>query len=82
MMGLMFVFFLFVFLISQPHDGQFSQSYKWKNCRGRCFSIFHLVCLFLAEEIQYHDGLRSRELGQAPILLCGPTLLCKLFQVL
>ena len=24
--------------------------------------------LFLTEEIQYHDGLRSRELGQAPIL--------------
>ena len=29
-------------------------------------------CLFLTEEIQYHDSLRSRELGQAPILLCGP----------
>ena len=28
--------------------------------------------LFLTDEIQYHDGLRSRELGQAPILLCGP----------
>ena len=27
---------------------------------------------FLTEEIQYHDGLRSRELGQAPILLCAP----------
>ena len=27
---------------------------------------------FLTEEIQYHDGLRSRELGQAPILLCVP----------
>ena len=31
-----------------------------------------MFCLFLTEEIQYHDGLRSRELGQAPILLCGP----------
>ena len=29
-------------------------------------------CLFVTEEIQYHGGLRSRELGQAPILLCGP----------
>ena len=28
--------------------------------------------LFLTEEIQYHDGHRSRELGQAPILLCVP----------
>ena len=28
--------------------------------------------LFVTEEIQYHDGLRSRELGQAPILLCVP----------
>ena len=27
---------------------------------------------FLTEEIQYHDGLRSREFGQAPILLCAP----------
>ena len=27
---------------------------------------------FLTEEIQYHDGLQSRELGQAPILLCAP----------
>ena len=27
---------------------------------------------FLTEEIQYHDGLRSRELGQASILLCAP----------
>ena len=25
------------------------------------------VCLFVTEEIQYHGGLRSRELGQAPI---------------
>ena len=31
--------------------------------------------LFLAEEIQYHGGLRSRELGQAPILLCVPNSL-------
>ena len=30
------------------------------------------VFWFLTEEIQYHDGLRSRELGQAPILLCAP----------
>ena len=30
------------------------------------------VCLFVTEEIQYHGGLRSRELGQAPILLCVP----------
>ena len=35
----------------------------WKNI----FSFW-----FLTEEIQYHDGLRSRELGQAPILLCAP----------
>ena len=34
-------------------------------------SLF-LLFLFLTEEIQYHDGLRSRELGQAPLLLCGP----------
>ena len=27
---------------------------------------------FLTQEIQHHNGLRSRELGQAPILLCGP----------
>ena len=33
---------------------------------------FFVLFLFLTEEIQYHDGLRSRELGQAPILLCGP----------
>ena len=33
---------------------------------GKC------VFMFLTEEIQYHDGLQSRELGQAPILLCGP----------
>ena len=31
-----------------------------------------VLFLFLTEEIQYHDGLRSRELGQAPILLCAP----------
>ena len=31
-----------------------------------------LVFLFLTEEIQYHNGLRSRELGQTPILLCAP----------
>ena len=31
-----------------------------------------LVFWFLTEEIQYHDGLRSRELGQDPILLCAP----------
>ena len=30
-------------------------------------------CLFVTEEIQYHGGIRSRELGQAPILLCVPT---------
>ena len=30
------------------------------------------LALFLTEEIQYHDGLRSRELGQASILLCVP----------
>ena len=29
-------------------------------------------CLFVTEEIQYHGGLRSRELGKAPILLCVP----------
>ena len=34
--------------------------------------LFICFVLFLTEEIQYHDGLRSRELGQAPILLCGP----------
>ena len=28
--------------------------------------------LFVTDEIQYHGGLRSRELGQAPILLCVP----------
>ena len=32
---------------------------------------FFLWFWFLTEEIQYHDGLRSRELGQAPILLCS-----------
>ena len=31
-----------------------------------------MVRLFVTEEIQYHGGLRSRELGQAPILLCVP----------
>ena len=30
------------------------------------------IVLFLTEEIQYHESLWSRELGQAPILLCGP----------
>ena len=30
----------------------------------------HHCCV--TEEIQYHGGLRSRELGQAPILLCAP----------
>ena len=39
---------------------------NWKNAK------FFFLFLFLTEEIQYHDGLRSRELGQAPILLCGP----------
>ena len=38
------------------------------NIRVSSFLFF----FFLTEEIQYHDGLRSRELGQAPILLCGP----------
>ena len=33
---------------------------------------FNFCCLFVTEEIQYHGGLRSRELGQAPILLCVP----------
>ena len=28
--------------------------------------------VFVTEEIQYHGGLQSRELGQAPILLCVP----------
>ena len=35
-------------------------------------SLFFWFFWFLTEEIQYHDGLRSRELGQAPILLCAP----------
>ena len=39
----------------------------WKNENGHDF-----LFLFLTEEIQYHDGLWSRELGQAPILLSGP----------
>ena len=32
------------------------------------------ICFFcfLTEEIQYHDGLRSREVDQAPILLRAP----------
>ena len=38
---------------------------SWKACSVNLF-------WFLTEEIQYHDGLRSRELGQAPILLCAP----------
>ena len=29
------------------------------------------ICLFVTEEIQYHSGLRLRELGPAPILLLG-----------
>ena len=36
------------------------------------FLVTYIVFWFLTEEIQYHDGLRSRELGQAPILLCAP----------
>ena len=39
---------------------------------GRVQGLLKEKVLFLTEEIQYHDGLRSRELGQAPILLCGP----------
>ena len=39
---------------------------------GRIQGLLKEKVLFLTEEIQYHDGLRSRELGQAPILLCGP----------
>ena len=35
-------------------------------------ALAELPIWFLTEEIQYHDGLRSRELGQAPILLCAP----------
>ena len=38
----------------------------------RDFEWLEVFCLFVTEEIQYHGGLRSRELGQAPILLCGP----------
>ena len=43
------------------------------DCHRNCFDdvtscIF--VCMFVTEEIEYHGGLRSRELGQAPILLC------------
>ena len=30
------------------------------------------VFLFVTEEIKYHGGLQSRELGQAPLLLCVP----------
>ena len=41
--------------------------------RGKNLKIFRPFGFwFLTEEIQYHDGLRSRELGQAPILLCAP----------
>ena len=44
-----------------------------KKCQG--YSNFALTFdsrfSFLTEDIQYHDGLQSRELGQAPILLCG-----------
>ena len=36
------------------------------------YSYTRIWFWFLTEEIQYHDGLRSRELGQAPILLCAP----------
>ena len=42
---------------------------------SKCKQFSDLVSFgfwFLTEEIQYHDGLRSRELGQAPILLCAP----------
>ena len=46
---------------------------KRGNCKevGNAEKMDCFVCLFLTEEIQYHDGLRSRELGQAPILLCA-----------
>ena len=32
----------------------------------------YFVCLFVTEKIQYYGGLRTRKLGQAPILLCVP----------
>ena len=48
-----------------PNDMQVGQT-------GKMVAPVRFSCLFLTEEIQYHDGLRSRELGQAPILLCGP----------
>ena len=43
-----------------------------KVLEGQVWHELHFWFWFLTEEIQYHDGLRSRELGQAPILLCAP----------
>ena len=59
---------------------QFYISRQWLNKfenfaepgMSQFFVLRYHVFWFLTEEIQYHDGLRSRELGQAPILLCAP----------
>ena len=52
------------------------QCQKYKKMDSNCVAFSQylncLLVLFLTEAIQYHDGLRSRELGQAPILLCAP----------
>ena len=62
--------------------GSRGSSFGHGNCRTKWYPIRNLyflkiwnpdcMCLFVTEEIQYHGGLRSRELGQGPILLCVP----------
>ena len=55
--------------------GNFSAFFLWsplETMKNMAFEVSEVHFWFLTEEIQYHDGLRSRELGQAPILLCAP----------
>ena len=59
---------IFANVSSQSRDVGYWQSYVV----FLTYKLHNLFFWFLTEEIQYHDGLRSRELGQAPILLCAP----------
>ena len=64
------------FAVRKQRSLKYFQFSIFKGCIWEVVNIklcdFSFVCLFVTEEIQYHDGLRSRELGQAPILLCVP----------